>query len=385
VDKESIADFEKDLRNNLYKIWNRMSSGSYVPPPVRPAAIPKKAGAGERKLGIPCVSDRVAQTVWKRYFEPMVEPHFHEDSYSYRPHKSALDAVEVTRKRCWKYAWVLELDLKGRFDRVNHDKLMSLVGQRIEDKRVITLIHRYLKSGVLVGEEYHETPEGTPQGGPLSPLLANLLLDGLDKELERRGHCFVRYADDCNIYVRTARSGRRVMAGVTEYLKRKLKLSVNEAKSAVDRPWKRTFLGFSFTGRRPNRRRTSEKAIARFKAEIRRITYRTRGVSTKQVIHDVRSYLVGWKLYFGFSEAKSAFKELDSWLHRRLRCYLWKQWGRAGYRRLRERGVSSDLAWNTAKSAHGPWRLSRSPALSIALPRKYFVGMGLPLLYERSR
>jgi RNA-directed DNA polymerase len=271
------------------------------------------------------------------------------------------------------------------FDRVNHDKLMSLVGQRIEDKRVITLIHRYLKSGVLVGEEYHETPEGTPQGGPLSPLLANLLLDGLDKELERRGHCFVRYADDCNIYVRTARSGRRVMAGVTEYLKRKLKLSVNEAKSAVDRPWKRTFLGFSFTGRRPNRRRTSEKAIARFKAEIRRITYRTRGVSTKQVIHDVRSYLVGWKLYFGFSEAKSAFKELDSWLHRRLRCYLWKQWGRAGYRRLRERGVSSDLAWNTAKSAHGPWRLSRSPALSIALPRKYFVGMGLPLLYERSR
>jgi RNA-directed DNA polymerase len=260
---------------------------------------------------------------------------------------------------------------------------MSLVSTRIADQRVVTLIRRYLKSGVLIGEVYHETPEGAPQGGPLSPLLANLLLDELDKELERRGHYFVRYADDCNIYVRSARSGRRVMAGVTQYLKRKLKLAVNEAKSAVDRPWKRTFLGFTFTKRRPNRRKTSEKAMRRFKEEIRRMTQRTRGVTLRTVINDLKSYLIGWKLYFGFSEAKSVFQGLDSWVRRRLRCYLWKQWGRAGYRRLVERGVTRDLAWNTAKSAHGPWRISRSPALSFALPKKYFVGLGLPLLYDK--
>jgi RNA-directed DNA polymerase len=237
---------------------------------------------------------------------------------------------------------------------------------------------------MLTGEGYHDTPEGTPQGGPLSPLLANLLLDKLDKELERRGHHFVRYADDCNIYVRSARSGRRVMASATEYLERKLKLAVNEAKSAVDRPWKRSFLGFTFTKRRPNRRKTSEKAMFRFKEEIRRITSRTRGVTLKTVINDLTRYLTGWKLYYGFSEAKSVFQNLDSWVRRRLRCYLWKQWGRSGYRRLVERGVTRDLAWFTAKSAHGPWRLSRSPALSFALPKKYFVRMGLPLLYERS-
>ena len=174
------------------------------------------------------------------------------------------------------------------------------------------------------------------------------------------------------------------MASVTEYLKRKLKLAVNEAKSAVDRPWKRAFLGFTFTKRRPNRRKTSEKAMRHFKEEIRRMTQRTRGVTLRQVIKDLRSYLIGWRLYFGFSEAKSVFKELDSWVRRRLRCYLWKQWGRAGYRRLVERGVTRDLAWYTAKSAHGPWRISRSPALSFALPKKYFVRLGLPLLYERS-
>jgi RNA-directed DNA polymerase len=310
---------------------------------------------------------------------------FSDASFGFRPGRSAHHAVARAQDYLHqRYAWVVDIDLEKFFDRVNHDKLMRLVRDRIEDVRAITLIRRYLTSGVLIGEDYHETSEGTPQGGPLSPLLANLLLNELDRELEGRHLRFVRYADDCNIYVRSARAARRVMAGATEYLKRKLRLTVNEAKSAVDRPWKRTFLGFTFTTRQPNRRKISEKAIMRFKAEIRRMTHRTRGVTFLQVIKDLRSYLTGWKLYYGFSEARSVFQGLDSWVRRRLRCYLWKQWGRSGYRRLVERGVTRDLAWNTAKSAHGPWRLSHSPALSFALPKKYFVGLGLPLLYERS-
>jgi RNA-directed DNA polymerase len=275
------------------------------------------------------------------------------------------------------------LDLEKFFDRVNHDKLMSLVRERVKDERVRTLIYRYLKAGVMIDDDYHWTGEGTPQGGPLSPLLANLLLNLLDRELERRGHCFVRYADDCNIYVKSAKAGRRVLASITQYLTRKLKLKVNESKSAVDRPWKRIFLGFTFTGHRPNRRKVSDKALLRFKEEIRRQTWRTRGVTLERVIDELKGYLVGWHVYFGFSEARSVFKELDSWIHRRLRCYLWKQWGRRRYRELRDRGVSRELAWNTVKSAHGPWRLSRSPALAFALPGGYFSRMGLPLLYNR--
>jgi RNA-directed DNA polymerase len=219
----------------------------------------------------------------------------------------------------------------------------------------------------------------------MSPLLANLLLDGLDKELESRGHRFVRYADDCNIYVRSVRAGERVMASVTRYLGRRLKLSVNQAKSTVDRPWRRTFLGFSFTAQKPNRLTVSLKALKGFKDEIRRLAQRTRGVSLQVVVRDLREYLVGWHGYFGLVEAKSAFKELDSWVRRRLRCYLWKQWGRRGYRELIKRGVSRDLAWNTCKSAHGPWRLSRSPALAFALPGGYFDQLGVPRLYQRHR
>lgn len=279
---------------------------------------------------------------------------------------------------------MVDLDLEKFFDRVNHDKLMSLVKQRVADRRVLQLIDRYLKAGALTEEGWEATPEGTPQGGPLSPLLANLLLDGLDQELERRGHRFVRYADDCNIYVKSARAGQRVLASVTRFLARRLKLAVNAAKSAVDRPWRRTFLGFMFTGQRPNRRRVSEKALKACKQEVRRLTFRTRGVSLARVVGDLRQYLSGWYAYFGFAEAPSSFKELDSWIRRRLRCYRWKQWGRRRSRELRRRGVSRDLAWNTVKSAHGPWRISRSPALAIALPGRDFDGLGLPRLHRGS-
>jgi len=260
---------------------------------------------------------------------------------------------------------------------------MSLVENRLQDRRVVSLIRLYLRSGVIDGDGFHETLEGTVQGGPISPLLANLLLDGLDKELEQRGHRFVRYADDCNIYVRSHRAGNRVMASLTRFLDRRLKLQVNVAKSSVDRPWNRKFLGFSFT-RWDQRRKISLAAIKRLKERIREITTRTRGRSLRMIIEELRNYLKGWLGYFGFTEARSVFKELDSWIRRRLRSYIWKQWGRRGYKELRKRGVSTTLAWNTAKSAHGPWRLSRSPALTIALGFQYFTDLGLPHLYKKT-
>ena len=221
----------------------------------------------------------------------------------------------------------------------------------------MTLIRRYLRTGVFIDETFHDTVEGTPQGGPRSPLLANLLLDRLDRELEKRGHRFVRYADDSNIYVKSRRAANRVMHSTTRYLSSRLKLKVNESKSAVGRPWERAFPGFTFSGRL--NRRISRKSLRAFKERIRELTTRTQGRRIEQIVSELRKFLMGWKAYFGFSEVKSIFKELDSWIKRRLRCYLWKQWGRRGYRELRKRGVSRDLAWNTAKSAHGPWRLSR--------------------------
>ncbi len=223
---------------------------------------------------------------------------------------------------------------------------------------------------------------GTPQGGPLSPLLANLMLDNLDRELERRGHRFVRYADDCNIHVKSKRAGSRVLRSISRFLSSHLKLSVNEAKSAVDRPWKRQFLGFTFSSRL--NRRISSKSIKRFKNRIREITCRVRGRRIEVIVKELRRYMFGWQAYFNFTEVRYVLKELDSWVKRRLRCYLWKQWGRRGYRELRKLGVSRDLAWNTAKSAHGPWRLSRSPGLAFALTAKYFAKLGLPRLFVKS-
>jgi RNA-directed DNA polymerase len=263
---------------------------------------------------------------------------------------------------------------------------MYRVKQRIEDRRVLKLINGYLKAGIMTGAQVEPSHEGTPQGGPLSPLLANLLLDDLDKELERRGHRFVRYADDCNnIYVRSRRAGERVLESLTRFLERKLKLKVNQSKSAVDRPWRRSFLGFTFSYRGGIRTKVSEKAEKALKEKVRKLTRRTRGHSLYQVIADLRKYLLGWKAYYGICEVKRPFAELDKWIRRRLRSYAWKQWGRSGYRQLRKLGIDVRLAWNTAKSAHGPWRLSKSPALNYGMPTAYFVGLGLPLLWEGKR
>jgi RNA-directed DNA polymerase len=317
--------------------------------------------------------------------QPMWDPTFSGGSYGFRPGRSAHQAVAQAQRYLGEgYSWVVDLDLEKFFDRVNQDKLMSLVKKRVAERRVLKLIDRSLKAGAMTDAGFEATVEGTPQGGPLSPLLTNLLLGGLDKELERRGHRLVRDADDRNIFVKSARAGQRVVASVTRFSAQRLKLAVNTAKRAGDRPWRRAFLGFTFTGRRPNRRRVSEKALEACKREVRQRTSRTRGVSLRRVVGELRPYLDGWYAYFGFTEAPSSFKELDSWSRRRLRCYLWKQWGRRRSRELRRRGVSRDLAWKTVKSAHGPWRLSHSPALAIALPGRSFDGLGVPRLHRPS-
>jgi RNA-directed DNA polymerase len=384
IDGMTVEELSGYLREQWPQIREALLAGTYRPQPVKRVEIPK-SGGGVRKLGIPTGLDRFIQQALLQALQPEWDHTFSDGSYGFRPGRSAHQAIAQAQRYLGEgYSWVVDLDLEKFFDRVNHDKLMSLVKQRIAGRRVLQLIDRYLKAGALTDEGLEATLEGTPPGGPLSPLLANLLLDGLDKELERRGHRFVRYADDCNIDVKSARAGQRVLASVTRFLARRLKLAVNAVKSAVDRPWRRTFLGFTFTGQRPNRRRVSEKALKACKQEVRWLTSRTRGVALARVVGDLRQYLSGWYAYFGFTEAPSSFKELDSWIRRRLRCYRWQQWGRRRYRELRRRGVSRDLAWNTVKSAHGPWRISRSPALAIALPGSYFDGLGRPRLHRGS-
>jgi RNA-directed DNA polymerase len=274
----------------------------------------------------------------------------------------------------------VDVDLEKFFDRVNHDKLMALVGELVGDWRVKRLIRRYLKAGMFCGGGLAEREEGTPQGGPLSPLLANLLLDRLDKELEKRGHRFARYADDCNIYVRGRRSGKRTMRSVSRYLREKLKLKVNEQKSAVAKPRERSFLGFSIG--KGGSIHVSDKAAKRFKEKIRTLTQRTRGRSLRQIVAELRTYLLGWRNYFALATGRNRLREWGCWIMRRLRSYQWKQWGARGYRELRRRGVDRKLAWNTSKSAHGAWRLSMSPALAIALPTHCFAKLGLPKLQE---
>jgi RNA-directed DNA polymerase len=312
------------------------------------------------------------------------DPTCSERSDGFRPQHRAHQAVGQAQAYIREgYTWVVDIALERFFDQVNHDVLRSRVRRRVTDRRVLTLIHRFLKAGVLTLEgSVAPTAAGTPPGGPLSPLLANLRLDEFDQELEKRGHRFARYADAANIYVRSRQAGERVMASVRRVLERKLRLQVNAAKSAVDRPWNRTFLGFTFTRRQPNRRQVSEKALKAFNAKVRELTGRTRGRTIRQIVKELRQLMLGWRAFFGFAEVRSPLRDLDKWIRRRLRSYHWKPWGRKRYRELRERGVGRQLAWNTVTSAHGPWRLSQSPALAIALAQRYFATRGLPSLSE---
>jgi len=376
---------------HLKEVWptlrKQLLEGTYEPQPVKRVEIPKPDG-GTRKLGIPTVLDRCLQQALLQVLQPRWDPMFSEHSYGFRPRRSAHQAVaQAQRYIAEGHRWVVDLDLEKFFDRVNHDRLMAHGARRVRDKRVLRLIRGFLTAGVLEGGLVSPTEEGTPQGGPLSPLLSNLVLDELDRELERRGLRFVRYADDCNIYVRSERAGRRVMESVTGFLNAKLKLRVNQSKSAVARPSERRFLGFSFTSHRAAKRRIAPKALTRLKELIRERTGRTRGVSLAQMIEGLAVYLRGWRSYFGFCETSSVLRHLDSWIRRRLRCFLWKQWkrGRVRFRELRTRGVNFALAARTAGSPKGPWHLSRSPALSFALPDAFFLDLGLPRLEPVSR
>lgn len=381
IDGMTVDELPKYLKREWLSIRRQLLNGEYTPKPVKRVKIPKPGG-GIRQLGIPTVVDRFIQQAVMQELQRQWDATFSEASYGFRPGRSAHMAVQQAQKHLKSgHRWIVDIDLEKFFDRVNHDKLISKVRERVRDERVVRLITGFLKSGIKDHDQVAETVEGTPQGGPLSPLLANLMLDQLDKELERRGHRFVRYADDLNIYVRSRRAGKRVLKSVSNYLSSRMKLKVNEAKSGVNLPWRCEFLGFSFTARL--KRRIGPKSIKRFKARVREMTFRTRGVRIGKIVEELRRYLLGWQAYFNFAEARSITKELDSWIRRRLRCYLWKQWGKRGYRELVKRGVSRDLAWNTAKSAHGPWRLSRSPGLAFALTAKYFAGLGLPRLYVK--
>ena len=281
------------------------------------------------------------------------------------------------------YRWTVDCDLEAFFDRVNHDLLMVKLRERISDPVLLQLINRYLKAGVWSNGVISPTVKGVPQGGPLSPLLANILLNELDWELEKRGHRFARYADDFQIFVKSPRAGERVLDSTRRFIEKSLRLTVNSDKSAVDRPWRRSFLGFTLSGKRGYKIKVSDKAILKLKATVRALSRRTRGHTLSRIVAELRKSLLGWKAYFDIAEVLSPLHDLDKWIRRRLRCYVWKQWGRSGYRQLRRHGVDQRLAWNTAKSAHGPWRLSASPGLYRALPNSYFIDLGLPVLAAR--
>ena len=382
IDGMTVDDLPGYLSTHWPALRAQLLQGTYQPQPVKRVEIPKPAG-GTRKLGVPTALDRflqqavlqVLQGDWDRTFSP--------SSYGFRPHRSAQQAVAQAQRHVQAgYGWVVDIDLEKFFDRVNHDQLMGQVAQRISDQRLLRLLRAFLTAGVLADGLVSPTDEGTPQGGPLSPLLSNVVLDALDRELERRGHRFVRYADDCNIYVRSARAGQRVMGSITRFLTTRLKLTVNGAKSAVARPGERTFLGFSFTRPPASRRRLAPSTVVRFKAKVRALTRRTRGISLETMVRQLGIYLRGWSGYFGFCQTPSVLRDLDSWIRRRLRSAVWKQWkqGPTRFRELRRRGVHAALAAQTASSGHGPWRLSHGPALQLALSKGLLATLGLPEL-----
>jgi RNA-directed DNA polymerase len=380
------------LRPYLKEHWPRIKEelldGRYKPSPVRLVEIPKPGGKGMRALGIPTVVDRLIQQALNQVLTPVFDPDFSDSSYGFRPGRSAHQAVLKARTHvAGGKRWVVDMDLEKFFDRVNHDVLMARVARKVKDKRVLRLIRRYLQAGIMADGLVSARREGTPQGGPLSPLLSNILLDDLDKELERRGHAFCRYADDCNVYVQSRIAGERVMASLTRFLEKRLRLKVNTAKSAVDHPWNRRFLGYSMTFHKAPRLKVAHASVDRLRAKLRGIFRKGRGRNLKTVIEELTPVLRGWMNYFRLAEVKGVFEELDSWIRRKLRCLIWRQWKRSHTRakNLTNRGLTKERAWESARNGRGPWWNSGASHINDAFGKTFFDQLGLVSLQGQLR
>ena len=388
VDGMSVNQLGGFLRAHWPVIKERLCEGSYKPKPVKRVAIPKTSG-GLRPLGIPTVLDRLIQQALHQVLSPLFEPEFSESSFGFRPGRSAHQAVLQARQ--YQHdgkRWVVDMDLAQFFDEVNHEKLMAKIGRKVKDWRVKKLIRRYLGAGVLSGGVVSVQQKGTPQGGPLSPLLSNIVLDELDKELERRGHSFCRYADDCNIYVGSRKSGERVMASITGFVEQQLKLRVNRNKSAVARPWQRKFLGYTFSWHRKARIRVAKASIKRFKSNLKVLFRKGRGRNLQRFIQqDLNPVIRGWINYFRLSEFAGFAEQLDQWLRRHLRCILWRQWKRAWkrFQRLLKLGLSEERAARSAFNQRGPWFNAGASHMNQALPRRYFDQFGLICMLQTLR
>lgn len=385
VDGMTVDELEMHLRTAWPVIKWELLHGGYQPSPVRGVEIPKPGGKGVRQLGIPTVVDRLVQQALHQVLEPLFDPDFSARSYGFRPGRSAHQAVVQAREYVSEgRRWVVDIDLEKFFDRVNHDILMERVSRKVRDKRVLVLIRRYLQSGLMRDGVTKNRSEGTPQGGPLSPLLSNILLDDLDKELERRGHAFCRYADDCNIYVRTEKAGERVMRSLTRYLSETLRLRVNPEKSAVGRPWERKFLGYRMTVEKSPRLRVSDESVKRFKAGLRRRMRRGRGMSLSSFILYLKPFLRGWLNYYRLNEVRRTFERLDEWLRRRLRLLLWRRWRKPKtiVKNLMQRGLDKARSLLCAGNGRGPWWNSGASHMNQAFPKKYFDELGLTSLLD---
>lgn len=385
VDKMPVKFLRQHVVENWLTIKKQILEGTYQPQPVRRIEIPKPDG-GVRLLGIPTVTDRLIQQAIAQVLSNLYDPNFSNHSYGFRPKRSAHDAIREAKGYIKEgYRWVVDMDLEKFFDKVNHDRLMSTLAKKISDKPLLKLIRRYLQSGVMINGDVYDTDEGTPQGGPLSPLLSNIVLDELDKELEKRGHKFVRYADDCNIYVKTKRAGERVMASIKTFIEKTLRLKINEKKSAVARPWQRKFLGFSFTSRKEPQVRIAKESIKRMKNKIRELTARKKPFPMEYRIQQLNQYLIGWCGYFSLADTKSIFESLDGWIRRRLRMCLWKNWKkpRTKVRNLIRLGVPDWKAYEWGNTRKSYWRISKSPILHRTLGNSYWSNQGLKSLQAR--
>jgi len=380
VDKMTVGSLRSYLHEHWLHIKEQLLAGRYIPSPVRRVDIPKPGGKGMRQLGIPTVIDRLIQQALHQVMQPVFDGYFSESSYGFRPGRSAHQAVLAARLHVSSgRRWVVDMDLEKFFDRVNHDVLMARIARKVKDKRVLGLIRRYLQAGVLADGVVSQRTEGTPQGGPLSPLLSNILLDDLDKELEMRGHVFCRYADDCNIYVQSKRAGQRVLASVTQFLAKRLKLKVNETKSAVDRPWRRKFLGYSMTFHKQPRLKVAPASVKRFKGKLKELFRIGRGRNLAKFITELTPILRGWVNYFRLAEVKGVFEELDGWIRRKLRCVLWRQWKRTFTRakNLMRRGLDEGRAWKSAMNGRGPWFNAGASHMNACYQKSYFDKLGL--------